>query len=69
MPIKREFYYKPIIDFLKKSNGKISRDNLYIFIIENFGVKEPRKIITKLKQMGYIKEHTKTIRTIDLIKA
>jgi hypothetical protein len=67
MPINRTFYYKPIIDFLKKKkNQTVTRNDLYKFIVENFGVKEPRKIVEKIKKMGYVVENIEISRTISL---
>ncbi len=71
MPLKREFYYKKVINFLKakeKSKKEVNRKELETFIIAEYGVKNPSKVISNLKKSGYIKEDIEYKVIINLIQ-
>jgi hypothetical protein len=59
-----EVYYHKPIEFLKKckkENRELTHDELSIFIIKSLNIKCSRRVIRRLKELGYIAHEKKKL--------
>lgn len=67
MTVNKEVYYAKIITYLKQKKAKgedVFRKDFDKFLKKTWGVNNPRYVVYRLKELGYIKEEV----VIKLIK-